>query len=59
LSGRLSRLIYGGPKPVPNVVTTPNIPYKYKTRFALLGTVGSGKSTVAAGIVLTAATMRR
>jgi hypothetical protein len=28
--------------------------YKYKTRFALLGTVGSGKSTVAAGIILTA-----
>jgi GTPase SAR1 family protein len=28
--------------------------YKYNTRFALLGTVGSGKSTVAAGIILTA-----
>ena len=31
--------------------------YKYKNRFAMLGTVASGKSTVAAGIVLTAQTL--
>lgn len=31
--------------------------YKYKTRFAMLGTVGSGKSAVAAGIHLTAQTL--
>ena len=31
--------------------------YKYKTRFSFLGTVGSGKTTVAGGIVLTAQTL--
>lgn len=31
--------------------------YRYKNRFAMLGTVGSGKSTVAAGIILTAMTL--
>jgi hypothetical protein len=31
--------------------------YQYKTRFAMLGTVGSGKSTVASAIVLTAMTL--
>jgi hypothetical protein len=31
--------------------------YQYKTRFAMLGTVGSGKSTVASSIVLTAMTL--
>ena len=31
--------------------------YKFKTRFAMLGTVGSGKSTVASAIILTAQTL--
>lgn len=31
--------------------------YRYKTRFAMLGTVGSGKTSIAAAIVLTAQTL--
>jgi len=44
-------------KPPPLPTTSSNLPYKYKSRFAMLGTVGSGKSTVAAGIILTAQTL--
>jgi GTPase SAR1 family protein len=39
-----------------NYVAT-DLPVKYKTRFAMLGTVGSGKSTVTAAIFLTAQTL--
>lgn len=35
----------------------PSTMYKYKTRFSMLGTVGSGKTTISALIVLTAQTL--
>ena len=35
----------------------PSSPYKYKNRFSMLGTVGSGKTTISALMVLTAQTL--
>lgn len=39
------------------IIPTASQLYQYKTRFGMLGTVGSGKSTVASGVVLTAQTL--
>lgn len=55
--GLLDNLLARNQGPVPTAVT-PAHQYQYKNRWSMIGTVASGKSTVAAQIVLTAQTLQ-